>query len=126
MTRFTIIDPCTDWTTPPPPRPRRGDKPIVMDETPVKCRGEPLDPVWWQARQWAVTSFGIEARDGTYTIAADRLAENIDRWGWPAQVTHKTWVDPDDFITAWLVAIAMHGATVTPAQVRTAIDRAKP
>lgn len=126
MTHLTIIDPGTDWTMPPPPRPRRGDKPIVMGDQPVKCRGEALDQVWWQGRQWAVTSFGIEARDGTYHIAANRLAEAIDVWGWPAQVSHKNWVDPDDFITAWLVAIVMHGATATPGQVRAAIERAKP
>jgi hypothetical protein len=109
-----------------PPRPRRGDRPIVMDDRLVKCRAEALDPVWWQGRQWAVTAFGIEARDGTYTIAANRLAENIDDWGWPAQVTQKDWVDADDFITAWLVALGMHGAPVTAEQVRAAIKRAKP
>jgi hypothetical protein len=36
---------------------------------PVRCRGEELSsPIYWQGRQWAVTAFGIECRDGTYVI----------------------------------------------------------
>ena len=50
----------------------------------------------------AVTEFGIEARDGTYTIKADRLAENIGH-AWPAHICEKAWVDQNDFCTAWLV-----------------------
>jgi len=105
----------------PSPRRIRNDEPVRMDKTPVKVRGEDLDPIWWRGRQWAVTAFGIEALDGTYTIKADRLAEDIGH-AWPAHVCGKTWVDQDDFCTAWLVAIAMHGASITPEQVRSAIQ----
>lgn len=101
------------------------DQPIVMDAAPVRCRGEALDRVWWQGRQWAVTTFGIEARDGTYAIGADRLAEGTGHaWvhAWPAHVCAKNWVDRDDFRTAWLVAIVLHGAVVSPAQARAAVQ----
>jgi len=37
---------------------------------PEPLRGERLHmPIYWMADQWAVTSYGIEATDGTYTIA---------------------------------------------------------
>src|SRR3954453_17106438 len=42
----------------------------------VHVRGEALGkPIYWQGRQWAVTPHGVERRDGTYSIAADRLWE---------------------------------------------------
>jgi hypothetical protein len=97
---------------------------IATDRTPVPVRGEALHPILWRGRQWAVTTFGIEALDGTYAISADRLAENVDRdWGWPAHLAAKNWTDREDFCTAWLVAIALHGARIKPALVRNAIDR---
>src|SRR4051812_38096408 len=101
------------------------DQPIVMDAAWVKCRGEALDKIWWQGRQWAVTEFGLEARDGTYTIKADRLAENIEH-AWPVHVCAKNWVDRDDFRTAWLVALVMHGTFVSPVQVMAAIQASFP
>ncbi len=60
---------------PPSPLPSRGDGPIEYDQTPVHVRGEPLAPVWWRGRQWAVTEFGLERLDGTYAVEAARLAE---------------------------------------------------
>jgi hypothetical protein len=43
----------------------------------VKCRGEPLaTPIYWQGRQWAVTSAGIECRDGLYYIGSHRCWED--------------------------------------------------
>jgi len=106
-----------------PPRNYRNDQPIETHRTPVKLRGEKLSTLWWRGSQWAVTAFGIEALDGTYSIAANRLAENLRHHGWPAQITGKIWVDPADFCTAWLVAIALHGATIPAADVREAIQR---
>jgi hypothetical protein len=83
---------------------------ILYDTAPVTTNrfGEDLDEIWWQGRQWAVTSYGIECRDGSYHIEADRLFENAQYGGWPAHMAHKVWVDIEDFCTAWLVAIAMH------------------
>jgi hypothetical protein len=81
---------------------------ILYDATPVINRGEDLNEIWWQGRQWAVTAYGIERRDGTYGIEAGRLFEDEQYGGWPAHMAHKVWVDIEDFCTAWLLAIAMH------------------
>jgi hypothetical protein len=94
-----------------PPRERPWSLPIEMDNTPVKSRAEPLHPVWWRGRQWAVTEYGIEALDGRYVIEASRLTEDIEIYGgWPAHIGKKIWVDVPDFVTAWLVALSLHGA----------------
>jgi hypothetical protein len=53
---------------------------VVMDHAEVWNHSEPLHPIWWQGRQWAVTEYGIGARDGTYAIAAHRLAQDIPDW----------------------------------------------
>lgn len=93
-----------------PPRSRRGDQPIEHDRMPVKIRGEELGKVLWRGRQWAVTDLGIECLDGTYYIAASRIGEDLAKgWGWPQHLCEKSWVDTEDFLTAWLVAIALHG-----------------
>jgi hypothetical protein len=113
---FTIINVANLTDIHPPHRQHWGDRPIEMDTTPVKLRAETLDPIWWRGRQWAVTAFGIEKLDGTYTIAADRLRENVAEWPWTSQMAMKNWVDVPDFMTAWLVALALHGADTTGAR----------
>jgi hypothetical protein len=50
---------------------------IIQDDSDAQVRGEPLAEIWWQSRQWAVTAHGVEARDGAYAIAKDRLRENL-------------------------------------------------
>lgn len=82
---------------------------IAIDNNEVEIRGEPPAEVLWQGKQWAVTDAGIEARDGTYFIAASRLEEDLPDWSWLEQMRDKTWVDVPDFATAYLVAIALHG-----------------
>lgn len=113
-------------SVPPTPRLRRGDRPVEIDRTPVMVRGENLHAVWWRGRQWAVTAYGIECLDGTYTIEADRLAEAIDVQCWPAHMGNKTWCDPEEFATAWLVALALHGTQVPGGKgmIREALGRA--
>lgn len=91
------------------PRKTRDDHPVAIDSTPVKVRGEALAPIWWRGRQWAVTEFGLECLDGTYPIEKSRLREGLEKHCWPEHMTEKNWVNADDFITAWLVALAMHG-----------------
>lgn len=81
---------------------------VIYDSTPVRVRGEPLGAVWWQGRQWAVTSDGIEARDGSYVIEAGRVIENLEPYSWVRHMAAKNWVDLEDFATAWLVAVALH------------------
>jgi hypothetical protein len=117
-----------------PPRPRRGDRPIVTDDTPVHVRGNALSPMLWRGRQWAVTTYGIERLDGCYPIEAERLGEGFDsKLGLdgtlPARVTGKRWCDAEDFLAAWVAALSLHGVHLNPDQVRGAIrhsiDRTK-
>lgn len=82
--------------------------PVVHDPTPVHVRGEELDEIWWQGRQWAVTRYGIECRDGSYAIPR-RLLWQPD---WEPHLAEKGWVDIPDFRTAYLVACALHGVRV--------------
>lgn len=119
-----VINPAALADEPIPPRPARGGAPIEYDSTPVRLRGEPLARIFWRGRQWAVTEFGIECLDGCYCIEKARLAEQIDVWGLPAHVTEKIWVDADDFMTAWLVALALHGVRTSKSAVRSALGRA--
>jgi hypothetical protein len=91
---------------------------IKHDEAETKVCGERLHEIWWQGRQWAVTEFGIECRDGSYPIEAKRLCEEHRQehpYSWIAHVGAKTWVDVDDFATAFFVACAMHGKHLTHA-----------
>jgi hypothetical protein len=44
--------------------PERETMPIVHDANDARLSGEELRPVVWQGRQWAVTTYGIESRDG--------------------------------------------------------------
>jgi len=68
-------------------------------------RGEALqEPVFFQGRQWAVTGFGVECRDGTYPIAAKRLWEEEKTYGWVRHLAEKEWVDLEDFIVVLGVA----------------------
>lgn len=73
----------------------------------VKVRGEPLDPILWQGKQWAVTEHGIEQRDGTYHILAiDVIRKNNERFTWVHHMQEKNWVDISDFEMA-LAAFSM-------------------
>lgn len=82
---------------------------IAIDNSEVKVRADELAEIWWRGKQWAVTSRGIEARDGTYFIAAHRLMESFEEWPWPRQLSEKEWCDIDDFCTAFMVGLVLHG-----------------
>ena len=71
----------------------------------TRCRvfGEPLHPILWHGRQWAVTTFGIEARDGTYAIA-----RTIHDPYWPTHMAEKEWCDVDDFAEALRIGRGEH------------------
>lgn len=72
----------------------------------VKNCGEALAGEIWRGRQWSVTDYGIEARDGLYVLSWAQLDEDFAGTGHslPEHVAEKNWVDLDDFLTAWLVA----------------------
>lgn len=95
-----------------------GNRPIRKSHARVVVRGEALNNEWWVGSQWSVTAYGLECRNGQYAIAAAKLTE-LD---WPRHVTEKNWVDMDDFCTAWLCALALHGKSTKGA--RDAIKRA--
>lgn len=83
----------------------RGLAPIVNADNTVAVRGEALsEPVIWVGRQWAVTAFGIERRDGCYAIEAARLWEEYPGWTHGSHMAWKGWVDMPDFMTALMVA----------------------
>lgn len=86
--------------------------PISIDDHPVKVQGEALKQIWWQGKQWAVTEYGIECRDGTYAIPSNELTYDLDsgtNHGWIEQMLNKGWADMNDFRTAYFVALSMHG-----------------
>jgi len=76
---------------------------VAIDK--VEVIGEALtEPVYWTGRQWAVTAFGIEARNGTYPIPKDRVWEECNGDGWIEHMAEKAWVDMPDFTEALRLA----------------------
>jgi hypothetical protein len=83
------------------------EPPAYESKSDVLVTGEALhEPVYWKGRQWAVTSYGIEARDGKYVIEGRRVWENNDGHGWVEHMEEKTWVDLPDFVEALRLARA--------------------
>jgi hypothetical protein len=103
------------------PRLRRGAAPIAIADNAVKCRGERLGKIWWRGAQWAVTGYGLERLDGRYAIPKERLLEDPAHL-WPLHMASKRRdvVDLDEFTTAWMVALLLHGygGQITPADLR--------
>lgn len=78
---------------------RRLKLPVIHSDNEVALRGERLAKLLWQGRQWAVTAYGLECRDGTYAIRKTRLWEG-DTHTWEIHMAEKNWVDIEDFSTA--------------------------
>ncbi len=75
----------------------------------VPLRSEALSkPIFWRGRQWAVTAHGIEALDGTYAIASDRLKHDDECCDWLRHMAVKNWVDEKDFAEAVFRARLRH------------------
>lgn len=116
----------------PVPERRHRDGPLVDHggkSLPLGLFGEQLERTWWRGRQWAVTEYGLECLDGNYTIEKDRLTEDLgkeDYGGWSEHIGNKTWADTDDFITAWMIGLLLHGYQVEPAKILKAIGFAPP
>lgn len=75
----------------------------------VKCVGEPLDSVLWQGKQWAVTTYGLECRDGCYHVESHYLWDCVPKKDaseedafiyWWQHISGKNWVDKDDIDAA--------------------------
>lgn len=61
--------------------------------------------------QWDVTDYGLEARHGTYSIAADtlhRLRSGTDLYSLPMHMAEKNRVNLPDFLSAFQAALALH------------------
>lgn len=99
------------------------DEPIMShaaDAGSIEVRGDKLSEIWWRGSQWAVTRYGLERLDGGYFIEAERLAEGgATAHGWISHMAGKSTTDLDDFMTAYSVALVMHGycPKVRPASV---------
>lgn len=78
--------------------PKAGPVILPGGDSDVRVYGEALaTPIHAIGAQWAVTSYGVEARDGTYAIEAKRLWEDEKDYGWKKHMSEKEWVDLDDF-----------------------------
>jgi hypothetical protein len=81
--------------------------PTYESTTDVRVTGEALqEPIYWKGRQWAVTSYGIEARDGKYPIKGECVWEDNNDYGWVEHMAEKEWVDLTDFVEALRLARA--------------------
>jgi hypothetical protein len=77
------------------------EPPTYASTSHVRVTGERLHkPIYWRGSQWSVTGYGIEARDGTYAIAKDRVWEENQGYGWVDQMSEKDWVNLRDFVEA--------------------------
>src|SRR3954452_11966917 len=78
-----------EWVPPHQPPTAETPLPVIISTNPVAIRGKPLRrPLLWQGRRWAVTAYGVEARDGTYFIDKARLYET-QSCGWELALSHK-------------------------------------
>lgn len=94
-------------------------------------RTNDLSPVLWKGRQWAVTDYGLEtiSEPYHYHLTVDQLRESGvgDRAGRYDSLIHlmeKNWLDVDDFATAFLVALALHGLASDADQVKASLRHA--
>jgi len=95
--------------------------PVQQATNVVKVRGEKLAPIEWQGVQWAVTAYGLEARDGTYAIEKRHLLERRGtKYEWPEHMGEKGWVDMADFRRAFAIALHIHHGVPLPEQHRNA------
>jgi len=108
-------------------------EPVIYANNAVASGSEALHPIFWQGREWAVTAYGIERRDGNYPIEASRLCEGHDGaamaadgtpvpYTWIGHIGEKGW-DLADFATAFFVACAIHGVRLSPAEVEMLRDQ---
>ena len=79
----------------------------------VKCLGESLSDILWQGEQWAVTTYGLECRDGRYHVEANQFFNSGDsrgshikdlkdrsRFCWQLHMFEKNWVNQCDLTNA--------------------------
>jgi hypothetical protein len=95
----------SDMDTTVVPLPGAKNYPIRISDNEVKINyavGEDLSqPIFWVGVQWAVTSHGIECRDGTYAIEAKNLWQDEPGYNWIRHMSDKDWVNMRDFRSAF-------------------------
>jgi hypothetical protein len=83
--------------------------PGVQTYNRIRIRGGRLTkPIYWQGRQWAVTGYGVEARDGCYAVPRLNLWDDEFRHCWLRHMAQKNWVDLADFAEALRIARRHH------------------
>ena len=98
----------------------------------VHNQGEKLDCVLWQGKQWSVTTYGLECRDGTYHVAAKDLWDLAPKLSsektktrrcvfvhWFQHLSRKVWCNEDDIdhaLQAFLLLFDKNGkrTKITP------------
>ena len=75
--------------------------------------------VYWAGRQWCVTEYGLETiRPGRYLVEAERLGDlshgKVPKAERLRHVAEKTWVDVEDLIAAFSVAVLVHAGKFDP------------
>ena len=100
--------------------PRRVKGPIVSRAggDAVRVLGEALNETLWLGSEWAVTTYGVERRDGKFAIKHDWLEDEFSSFGWQSTFDELWRLDADDFGTAILVCAALHGHMLTQDDVR--------
>lgn len=66
--------------------------------------GTALAPIIWSGHQWCVTTRGVQARDGTYTIDDADLWSDVMR-----EMAAKVWVDLHDLAEALRIGRRVFG-----------------
>ncbi len=108
------------------------NNPIYHSTNRVRARHR-LSKVLWQGRQWSVTTHGVERRDEQYYIKKtelERVYHTADPskpkiLDWPMHIATKPGVDLDDFLTAFLISLSVHGRKVPGAMVQRTIEKAQ-
>lgn len=90
----------------------------------VDCKGEALGDILWQGVQWAVTTYGLECRDGTYHVPLEVIFEDEKRWKhdvfhrWSEHIGKKQWCDQDDLNHALEAAMLLFNMDGTRSDVK--------
>jgi hypothetical protein len=103
-----------------------------MDDQDRKIELLPGETEIWRGRQWIVTTRGLQPHDENqdYWIEASRLAEtrpfsHESRGDWLLHLAEKPWIDLEDFIAAWCVAVLVHRTKLGRVDVMASIEAAR-
>lgn len=82
---------------------------ILSHTNKVKNNKSSLAEVLYQGKQWCVTTYGLEKRDGSYYIEAKELKKShVYEFGWIKHMSLKADTDMEDFTAAYIMSLAIH------------------